>query len=234
MASKNNDTLHDLAYLGSIGILKYKISQDNSNVTKRDGNERMPIHWAALGGHIEIVEYLLGLGSPVDPLDDCGATPLLLASSAGRVAVVRLLLSKEANPSTQNQGGHSALQYASSKGWQEIVDLLIEQGAAVNAKDERGATALHRAASKGSVSIVESLVQKGDANINVADSYGNTPLHLACEEDRTEVAIFLVTHGALTDVLNKEKLSPTQLASRPLARKLQEAVELRQPFFSSG
>ncbi|XP_071454261.1 26S proteasome non-ATPase regulatory subunit 10-like isoform X2 [Hetaerina americana] len=176
MASKNHDTVHDLAYLGNIGILKFKISQDQANANKRDGNERMLIHWAALGGHPEIVEYLLELGSPVDPLDDNGATPLLLASSAGKVAVVRILLSRGANPSASNSGKHSALQYASSKGWLEIVDLLLNQGADANARDERGATPLHRAASKGIISVMESLVLKGDANINVADSYGNTPL----------------------------------------------------------
>ncbi|XP_046388168.1 26S proteasome non-ATPase regulatory subunit 10-like [Ischnura elegans] len=234
MASRNHDTVHDLAYLGNIGILKFKISQDETNANKRDGNERMLIHWAALGGHPEIVEYLLDLGSPVDPLDDNGATPLLLASSAGKVSVVRLLLSRGANPSCSNSGKHSALQYASSKGWQEVVDLLLDQGADANAQDERGATPLHRAASKGIISVMESLVVKGDARINVADSYGNTPLHLACEEDRGEAALFLVSHGALIDAVNKEKLTPLQLASHPLARRLKEAIESRQPLFSSG
>lgn len=30
----------------------------------------MLVHWASLGGHTELVRYLLSAGSPVDPKDD--------------------------------------------------------------------------------------------------------------------------------------------------------------------
>lgn len=30
----------------------------------------MLIHWASLGGHEDLVTYLLSIGLPVDPLDD--------------------------------------------------------------------------------------------------------------------------------------------------------------------
>ena len=33
-------------------------------------NGRMLIHWAALGGHEDLVAYLLSLGVSVDPTDD--------------------------------------------------------------------------------------------------------------------------------------------------------------------
>ena len=52
--------------------------------------------------------------------------------------------------------------------------------------------------------------------------YGNTPLHLACEEDRQEVAKLLVANGADITLTNKEKKTPLDLASLGLARELRE------------
>jgi len=39
-------------------------------------NERLLIHWAALGGHREIVEFLAENGSPVDTKDDVSVKTL--------------------------------------------------------------------------------------------------------------------------------------------------------------
>lgn len=33
-------------------------------------NKRMPLHWAASGGHTDIVKYLLDLRVPIDEKDD--------------------------------------------------------------------------------------------------------------------------------------------------------------------
>lgn len=83
-------------------------------------NGRLLLHWAASGGHDSVVSYLLELGSPIDPVDDGGNTPLLLASTTGKSIVVRILISRGANVNHKNNQGHSALQYACSKGWKEV------------------------------------------------------------------------------------------------------------------
>lgn len=84
-------------------------------------NQRLLIHWAALGGNENLVDFLIDLGSPLDPLDDTNSTPLILASSAGRVQVVKLLLSKGANVNKKTNRGQSSLHYACSKGHLEVV-----------------------------------------------------------------------------------------------------------------
>lgn len=73
-----------------------------------------------MGGHENIVNYLLEHKSPVDPLDDTELTPLILAASAGKENIVRILIGAGADINHQNTQGHSALQYASSKGWKEV------------------------------------------------------------------------------------------------------------------
>ena len=47
----------------------------------RAQDSRTPLHWAASGGHLDVVTYLLANGAEVDKADDCGWTPL---HTAGR------------------------------------------------------------------------------------------------------------------------------------------------------
>ena len=92
-------------------------------------NNRLLIHWAALGGNENLVDFLIDEGSPIDPIDDTSCTPLLLASSAGRLEVVRLLLGKGANVNKKNNRGQTSLHYACSKGHKEVsfLELLLLQ-----------------------------------------------------------------------------------------------------------
>ncbi|KAH8903555.1 ankyrin [Coniochaeta sp. PMI_546] len=72
----------------------------------RDGFGRTALHWAMSGGNVNVVHLLLRAGTPVDVLDDDGATPLAVlvsrlesgASRAGHPDVVRMLLAAGANP----------------------------------------------------------------------------------------------------------------------------------------
>ncbi|RKU39738.1 hypothetical protein DL546_000062 [Coniochaeta pulveracea] len=72
----------------------------------RDGSGRTPLHWAMAAGNPEVVDSLLKSGTPVDALDDDGATPLALlvarvesgGTRQGHPAVVRMLLTAGANP----------------------------------------------------------------------------------------------------------------------------------------
>lgn len=57
------------------------------------------------------------------------------------------------------------------------------------------------------------------------DSEGNTPLHLACDEDRGEVAAVLIEAGADCTIRNKYDKTPIRLASdsmRVMLRKIRE------------
>ena len=92
MAPVPEPTIYDLAYRGKTAAVKILLNENEKLKTETDGvciilkislyyfdcfmsylflqNKRMLIHWAALGGHDDLVIYLLSLGSPVDPTDD--------------------------------------------------------------------------------------------------------------------------------------------------------------------
>ena len=50
--------------------------------------------------------------------------------------------------------------------------------------------------------------------------------HLACEEDRNEIAILLVKHGVNIDIVNKEGNTALSLASRGLAARLATMLQI--------
>ncbi|KAJ8664355.1 hypothetical protein QAD02_006017 [Eretmocerus hayati] len=216
----------DMAYHGHITPLKALLKQDEKLKTRTDENGRMLLHWACLGGHDELVTHLLALDVPVDPRDDMDMTPLILAASAGREKVVDLLLKDGADFNAKTTEGHSALQYAASKNWKSICAKLLEKEADVNITDKRGATPLHRAASKGNIEIVRLLLEKAEnLNIDQKDMYGNTALHLACEEDRQDEAKMLVSYGANLHTQNKEEKTPLDYCNRAFAKQLLELEE---------
>jgi len=50
--------------------------------------------------------------------------------------------------------------------------------------------------------------------INPRDDVGNTPLHLACEDQHVEVAKLLVEAGGDCGAQNKEEKTPLEMAKR--------------------
>lgn len=86
-------------------------------------NGRLLLHWAAIGGNENLVDYLIDGGCPVNSVDDTNSSPLTLAASAGRYEVVKLLIDKGANINHKNNRGQSSLQYACSKGHLEVKNL---------------------------------------------------------------------------------------------------------------
>jgi ankyrin repeat protein len=58
---------------------------------------------------------------------------------------------------------------------------------------------------------VVSLLIAAHADVNKADSYGDTPLHAACQSNRVEAALLLLHAGADLDRLNNNGDTPLDL-----------------------
>ncbi|OAD54910.1 26S proteasome non-ATPase regulatory subunit 10 [Eufriesea mexicana] len=223
----SEQSIYDMAYRGKTKDIKNLLSENDRLKFAKDSNQRMLIHWAALGGHDDLVRYLLSIDVPVDPTDDMNMTPLILAASAGREKVINTLLAEGADVNAKTQTGHSSLQYAASKNWRTICVALLAKGANVNATDNRGATPLHRATSKGNIAIVKLLIEFYGQYLDIdkKDADGNSALHLACEENRVDEAKLLVQNGARVTLMNKEKKTPLDLANPGLALQLKKIHE---------
>lgn len=93
-----------------------------------------PLHFAALNGHVKVVELLIRNGADVNAKDDSGLTPLHLASGGGYEEIVKLLFTSRAHINAKDSKDVAPLHFAAEGGYLNIVQLLISEGAKVNAK----------------------------------------------------------------------------------------------------
>jgi len=97
---------------------------------------------------------------------------------------------------TQRVTELTALHFAAGGGAGETVAMLLFSGAVVDARDTVEMTALHHACELGQAKIAEVLIAHG-ADVNaVGGVHGYTPLHLAVQNDHTDLAGTLLDAGA--------------------------------------
>ena len=98
------EEIHDAARQGDLAKIKRLLEKNPGLLEARNQNEKTPLHFAALGGHKEIVEFLIGKGADINAKNIAKETPLHYAAAMGHKEVVDLLLAKGAvlNSGTSN------------------------------------------------------------------------------------------------------------------------------------
>ena len=166
--------LHLAAEAGQFEVVKFLIPfHRETNLTNPEIDsiykKRSPLHDAGMGGHLNIIEYLLenidGIDGDINPSCGNGDTVLHIAAERGHLNVVEFYTEKLPNP---NPGKDTSDEF-------------------------RGRTPLHIAAQCGHLPVVQHICSIL-SNKNPKDSEGSTPLHLAAQEGHTKVVKYLVQH----------------------------------------
>jgi ankyrin repeat protein len=120
-------------------------SRDRGRSTYFDTSLWGPLHFAAQGGHANVVGILVAHGAKINLAGERGQTPLHVAARLGRREMVEALVAAGANVNARNRTGRTPLSDAVTNGHTQIVEFLLTHGADVNAKDGRDETPLDKA-----------------------------------------------------------------------------------------
>jgi uncharacterized protein len=108
------------ALKGHLDIARKLIARD-ADVNKTGW---APLHYAATGGHLAMIELLLEHHAYIDAESPNGTTPLMMAAHYGSPAAVKLLLEAGADPTLKNQLGLSAIDFAQRANRRDAAELI--------------------------------------------------------------------------------------------------------------
>ena len=94
-----------------------------------------PLHYAATGGHLEVMLILLEEHAFIDAQSPNKSTPLMMAAMYGSPAAVRLLLEAGADPMVRNELGLTAVEFAQKANRSESAELIAS---AIRSKQPKG------------------------------------------------------------------------------------------------
>ncbi|XP_033097859.1 E3 ubiquitin-protein ligase MIB2-like [Anneissia japonica] len=160
------------------------------------------IYIAAGKGYHECVAVFLLEQFQCNPnmQDADGDTPLHMAINKDYEKTQELLInSPKIDFTISNFRGFNALHHAALRGSAKAVEMIVEQPAGkrlVDQKKKDGFTALHVAVVNDHVEVAKVLINKGEANLEVKNNRGATPLMSAVEEFHQTSVEVLVESGA--------------------------------------
>jgi len=150
-------------------------------------NNNMPIHLAASHGHIKVVEWLLSKDKDlINSKGYHGQTPMHQAAASGQVEIMKCL--NGADIYARDDSDFSPMDNAVYCLKIDSIKFLKEKGFDWKDKKARnsvGQTPMFSAALGGSTEIIEYLV-KLDADVNVRDNNGYTPIFIAVQASQFE------------------------------------------------
>lgn len=154
------------------------------------------LHYAAMGGKLEWISFLLDAGLDWRSKDIAGRTPLHLASDCPGAELDWVLLRDRdrVEINSEARDGSTPLHCAARSGNVHLARLLLGSGADLQACDQLRRTPLHWAAYSGSVGIVDLLIEHG-INVRAVDDFGRTALHLAAIRGYEDVVRSMLKAG---------------------------------------
>ena len=233
--------IHDAAQKGDLAKVK-ALLKDNPDLinSKTDKSSYLvggtPLDYAAMGGHKDMVEFLLANKADPNPKDYATSTPLLQAAEFGHKDIVELLLAKKAGVNAKSISGWTALHCAAYCDHREVAVLLLAHGADVNSTNSDGLTPLDKAVEGNNTDLIELLIAN-HAEVNVQDAAGAgdlkkvkallkdnpdlvfskihcgwTALYFAARNGQKEVAEFLLANKADLNVKDCIGQTPLHMA----------------------
>jgi ankyrin repeat protein len=92
MEEQTSSLIQEAAKRGYVDQITEAIQTEGASVHQKDTLGNTPLHWAASGGHLDAVKYLLSAGAQPNVINSFGDTPLHRAAWKGFADVCQALI----------------------------------------------------------------------------------------------------------------------------------------------
>lgn len=172
--------------------------QNGAAVNARDNLGSTALHMAVRWNAISAAESLLNLGFDVNSQNVGGKTALDEAAVEGNVVMAKMLLSRGADPNVYDMNGNNSLFGAIRANHFDMVKLLLGAKANPQSQDLNGRSAYHEAAILGDKDTIV-LLRSFGANPLARDKAGKTPLSIAFGQEREIMYAILGSDKMIAD-----------------------------------
>lgn len=205
-----------IKFLISISILSATSglhSVESIDINHKDEHGYTALHRAILNDRQAVAQALIDAGANVNLQDNSYYTPLMMAIQKNQPGIVQRLIAANADLNIKGDENVTALMLAALDENSYIINQLISAGARLDDKEDSGATALIMAVnapnSNNDTESIQKLIAAG-ADVNVQDTYNNTPLSIAMQQEKFELLKKLLAAGADLNLVDINLLQKTR------------------------
>ncbi|KAL8492899.1 hypothetical protein ACS0TY_024190 [Phlomoides rotata] len=169
---------------------------------------------AAAYGDMEKLQRLVeSEGCSVSEPDALGYYALQWAALNNRTVAAQYIIEHGCDINARDLTGQTALHWSAVRGAIQVAELLLQEGARVSAADYIGYQATHIAAQYGQTAFLCHIVTKWNADPDVPDNDGRSPLHWAAYKGFSDCIRLLLYLNAYRGRQDKEGCTPLHWAA---------------------
>ena len=203
VTSSGQTPLHNLAANSNdVSVFNYFIEK-GVNVNQQDKSGNTPLMNAARRNTIAIVRLLATHTNDINTVNKKGQSALTMAIGQKGASIINFLMEQGAAVNVKDRDGNTLAHYLlntfNSKEPEQFngkLKALKKRGFVFKEKQARENTLWHLAVQKKDIALME-LINTFDVPINLKNSDGLTPLHMAAMQSESDVSLkYLVANGA--------------------------------------
>ncbi|MQL92418.1 hypothetical protein Taro_025050 [Colocasia esculenta] len=182
---------------------------------EEDGAQlRNDVYTAAAYGDLEKLQRLVEVeGCSVAEPDGLGYHALQWAALNNRTAAAQYIIEHGGNVNAVDHTGQTALHWSAVRGAIQVAELLLKEGARIDTADLYGYQTTHVAAQYGQTAFFYYIVTKWNADPDVPDNDGRSPLHWAAYKGFADCVRLLLFLDAYKGRQDKEGCTPLHWAA---------------------